>query len=915
MNSQIFLSRFTPSLMTPDVLERIFVQRGDMAEHLVGIVRESVRTPAKHHTLVLGPRGIGKTHLLSLVHHRIAKQEDLEDRMRIAWLREEEWGVSSFLDLLHRILRTLSETYKDADLQTQSEKLFGLSTKVAERKAGDLLRSFLDGRTLVLMTENLDDVFSGLGKKEQHRFRAYLQEEESWTIVATAQGLFAGVSLHESPFYGFFEVHHLQELSVDDAVRLVINIARLSEDEELATFVQSPEGRARIRAIHHLAGGNHRVYVILSEFLTRATLDELVDPFLKAMDDLTPYYQARMAQLSSQQRKIVDFLCDTRGAVPVKQIAQRCFMTQQTASSQLKGLRDKGYVRSTSIGRDSYYELTEPLMRIALEVKKQREGPVRLFLDFLRYWYTRDELVERITYVQPHSILEHEYLQRVLETDNDQSDDTLLAEHLDQFYQHIDERDFNAALEVAARLVELRSDAGNWSLLGWSLYCLDRCEEAVNAADRAISEAGNDLLSWATKAYALVRLGRPLDALQALEQAIQLAHNATELARFYGLQGAVLRILGRRSEAVHSFDMSIQQVPDLYLAWRHRAYVLVEMEHYAEAVAALKQLSEHDTLNSDDWGYYARALAKLGRYEEALHSIDRQLASDPESASAWSIRGRILHQMERYEDAVKAFVRATDFGFDAPATWFEMGDTLNRLGRYDEALEVFRTAHQKNSDKVWARFAVARQLLLLSRYDEAARLVGNPDVSDEKQHLLVFEKVWVCCGLDLLEEARGILASLLGASSSVTADRSVMVPLIIEVARNPGGESVHRRWVSMLVETYVEYGVASQLAAGLVTAIPAFIPLKESHRTATEWLDLWREIAGPYPEFDMALRLFHAAVEYRKSGDERVLLALPAEERDILSEALGSTSLTQEMTNGAGAFGGAKQARRRRKLS
>ena len=81
-------------------------------------------------------------------------------------------------------------------------------------------------------------------------------------------------------------------------------------DQELASFVKTPAGHARIRAVGHLAGGNHRVYAILSHLLTRQSLDDLVEPFMGMVDELTPYYQSRMADLSPQQCKIVEVLCD-----------------------------------------------------------------------------------------------------------------------------------------------------------------------------------------------------------------------------------------------------------------------------------------------------------------------------------------------------------------------------------------------------------------------------------------------------------------------------------------------------------------------------------------------------------------------------------------------------------------------------
>ena len=96
MMKNTFLSRFTPSLMSPEALETIFVQRQEEAQRIVDQIRRSVLTESKHYTLLIGPRGMGKTHFVSLVYHRVCKMDDLRSGLLIAWLREEEWGVTSF---------------------------------------------------------------------------------------------------------------------------------------------------------------------------------------------------------------------------------------------------------------------------------------------------------------------------------------------------------------------------------------------------------------------------------------------------------------------------------------------------------------------------------------------------------------------------------------------------------------------------------------------------------------------------------------------------------------------------------------------------------------------------------------------------------------------------------------------------
>ncbi len=210
--------------------------------------------------------------------------------------------------------------------------------------------------------------------------------------VATSQRLFDDIRLRSAPFFGQFQVEYLTPLKLDEAVELLWRISLYHEDQGLASFLLTNRGRSRVKAVYHLSGGNHRVFIILSEFISREALDELVMAFDKLRDELTPYYQQRIDWLPPQQRKLVEYLCRSESPVPVKDMSRRLFMTQQTASRQLKELRDKGYVISHRRGRESLYELAEPLMRLCVEVKEGRRQPVRLVVRFLRVWYTDDEL-------------------------------------------------------------------------------------------------------------------------------------------------------------------------------------------------------------------------------------------------------------------------------------------------------------------------------------------------------------------------------------------------------------------------------------------------------------------------------------------------------------------------------------------
>jgi tetratricopeptide (TPR) repeat protein len=414
MNDRNFLSVFTPSRTPPEDLEAIFVQRQLMLADAVERVRESVTTGNKHHLLFVGPRGTGKTHLVTLLVHRLSLDMDIQDRLAIAWLNEDETSTT-LLEFLRRIYLALNKRYPDSYSLVALEPIYDLDSDTAERRLGNLLLEHLQDRTLLVVVENLDALFEGLGEPGQQRLRAFIQENPVLCIVATAQRLVDDISKRKSVFFGFFQTESLVTLSVDEAAEMLGKIAILRKQADAAAFLSTPTGRSRIQALHHLSGGNHRIYIVLSQFITRDSIDALVGPFAKMIDEMTPYYQERIRWLPAQQRKIVEYLCTCERPVPVKDLARRLFATPQTISSQLKDLREKGYVLSAQRGRESLYEMAEPLMRLCVEVKEnQTREPMRLLVDFLRVWYDDSGLFARLQKSEKGS-LDHAYLQAAMD--------------------------------------------------------------------------------------------------------------------------------------------------------------------------------------------------------------------------------------------------------------------------------------------------------------------------------------------------------------------------------------------------------------------------------------------------------------------------------------------------------------------
>jgi tetratricopeptide (TPR) repeat protein len=791
----------------------------------------------------------------------------------------------------------------------------------AELVAGKLLKELADGRTLALMVENLDEIFNNIGDEGQKQLRAYIQENPFITIVATAQSLFGGVSLQTSPFYGFFRVSHLEELTFEQAAELLENIARFRGDEELAAFVRTPEGRARVRTIYDLAGGNHRIYVILSEFLTSKGLDELVGPFISMLDDLTPYYQERMRWLSPQQRKIVELLCDMARAINVKDIAQRTFMTHQTASGQLRTLRELGYVKSKQSGRESFYELREPLMRLSVEVKKTRGAPVRLLVDFLRSWHSTEELKMRLEVLGPQASLEVDYVSSALKLAENKNDDPRAAASARHYNSYVDAGDFEHALEAAEELVKLRGgikdwyvlwlclnelgrkreaskageqalaiqplDATDWLFKGQILALTGRKEEALGPFAKTVEMNPTDASAWTNYGITLVELNRFEEALAAIERSIRLNESDT---RPWIYRGFIMVKLRNLEEAITSYDKVIALAPNQPSGWINKTYAYCVFGKFNQALASSAKGLE---LASDDYKAWANrgwVFAGTKQFEEALRHFDRAIELEPSKALLFSNRGQALLELDRNEEALSAFNTEVDIEPASTQGWVNRGVAFERLEQFSDALRSFDKALslQPNDTDAWVnRGAVLNSL---KRYEEAFDSLTKAHKLGARSTFVLLHTTVAELALNRWEKGAKAIEHVLSHSchgrgpSSRDAER--IVRAVFDSTRN---EQDLRSRVRLLLALYEKYRGLNALGIALVRHVADLSDSRVSREDTEKWRDAWIEASGDRVEFEVPLRLLTTAVKYILSKDQLTLLEIAEEERQVIEPLLGLT--------------------------
>lgn len=519
-----YISYFTPSEMSPETLEFIFVKRERLAARLVEKVRESALTPAKYQTLLIGPRGIGKSHMIALCYYRIKALPELDGKIAIAWLAEEEWGVGSLVDFYVVILEALEREY--GGLRDLIDALYTLPDEQRTDVASALIKTFVGERTLFMLVENLEEIFRGLDRDDLWSLRSFLSETPFATVLATTPSLFNAVTKQKEAFFGFFQPTYLDELTVEEATELLGKAAEQRGDNDLTNFLKTSTARDRVQAVHELAGGHPRLYLLFAHLLTQTNLDELVTPFLEFLDELTPYFQDRMKVLSPQQRKIVTFLCDRRGAVAVKEIVARTNgMTSQTVSGQLDKLEQMGYVRKTRVGRESHYELREPLLRMIVEKKRGRNEPIRLVVDFLRRWYSRDERRERLAHASGKDVAFWNASLDLRYAIQDTPDPTRAEKLSPEFWDAIEKENYTRAGEIAAEIIERRgraTSADDWSDYAWCLYRTGDYPASLYSHDKSLEIKQDEASRWNNRGIILCHLGRFNEALESYNNAIAI---------------------------------------------------------------------------------------------------------------------------------------------------------------------------------------------------------------------------------------------------------------------------------------------------------------------------------------------------------------------------------------------------------
>ena len=172
----------------------------EASAQLPGVGRErrpvSSRAHSGRYDVLVGPRGMGKSHLLSLIQHRLVGEEE---------------HVSSSVGLLVRLLGALPADSTEEEPAELVASLQETARSDQERAAVALIESCVGDRAIVSLLENLDDVLASIRSQGQQRLRKVLQSHPRWSVVATSSAWSSALARENARLYQTFVRRDLED--------------------------------------------------------------------------------------------------------------------------------------------------------------------------------------------------------------------------------------------------------------------------------------------------------------------------------------------------------------------------------------------------------------------------------------------------------------------------------------------------------------------------------------------------------------------------------------------------------------------------------------------------------------------------------------------------------------------------------
>lgn len=384
--------KFNPGTgQTDDEVINQFVVRNNELEILLDVLRSNIDAACCQSTLVVAPRGAGKTMLLARTAAELRSNPDYSQHLLPVRFMEESheaYDIGEFwLEALFHLILEIESTAPDLarELRRSRDDLCARWRPDLGAQAFGTLLDAADrlDRRLVLLVENLQNLCRDADDDFGWALRAVLQNEPRIMLLGSATTRFRELGNANDPFFELFRFVDLKPLDSAACLRLWCTVSGDDASERA------------IRPLEIFTGGSPRLLVIVAEFALHRSLPRLMEELVTLIDNHTEYFRGHLEQLPRGERRVYVAIIDLWQPSGAGEIAQRARMDVRPASTCIGRLLARGLISAQGTGRRKRYVATERLYSIYYKLRRERDeaAVVRNLIRFMVAFYTPDDLM------------------------------------------------------------------------------------------------------------------------------------------------------------------------------------------------------------------------------------------------------------------------------------------------------------------------------------------------------------------------------------------------------------------------------------------------------------------------------------------------------------------------------------------
>jgi len=401
---------YNPWRQDPKFLIATTAGREGVLSKLKTSIFEQVQKATHQNWLLVGPRGIGKSHLIALLDCWIKTDEKMQKAWIPVFIPEEAAGIVTLRDFFERITRIAAFELKRRDLDEEEsmfkEFLDEIHSIPEDRRALNRMVAFLsDWRVehqhkFLILLENSDRI---LGKRiarnlpDQKWLRELLMNHDLLLLIASSPTYFKQINDAGNPLYELFRIETLEELTKEESLDLMIRQARANKRTDLESEFNRRPGR--IEALYILTGGNPRLLIMLYSLIQECfcNIEDIELGFNNLLEELTPYFQSRLYQIKPQEEKVLVAFAEGPEMLTPAEVARKLRMQTNQVTAVLNRLLETGFIRRIEKPlngkRGTLYRLTETIYRYWFQMNSDHgRETAETFINFIVLYYSYKEI-------------------------------------------------------------------------------------------------------------------------------------------------------------------------------------------------------------------------------------------------------------------------------------------------------------------------------------------------------------------------------------------------------------------------------------------------------------------------------------------------------------------------------------------